>query len=183
MDIQITKMDLAIQNQWWKNKSDIEKDEKVSEALQKKIKALYELKDKLNKLVLGPRQVGKTSMLKLLIYDLVINKHVDPLDICYFSCEPLITKNDLIDVVKEFEKLSPQDSFKYIFLDEVTQIPGWELAIKFILETKLSKQKALIVTGSNALLLKKGVERLPGRNISIELFLPLSFREFLIKFG
>ena len=71
MDIQITKMDLAIQNPWWKNKSDIEKDEKVSEALQKKIKALYELKDKLNKLVLGPRQVGKTSMLKLLIYDFV----------------------------------------------------------------------------------------------------------------
>jgi len=176
-------LDLAIQNPWWKNKSEIEKDEKVSEALQKKNKMIYELKNKLNKIVLGPRQVGKTSMLKLLIYDLAINKNIDPLDICYFSCEPLKTKNDIIEVVKEFEKLSSKDSFKYILFDEVTQIPEWELAIKFILETKLSKQKILIATGSNALLLKKGSERLPGRNISTELFLPLSFREFLLKFS
>jgi len=176
-------MELAIQNPWWKNKSEIKTDEKVSEALQKKIKVVYKLKNKQNRIVLGPRQVGKTSMLKLLIYDLIVNNHVNPLDICYFSCEPLVTKNDIIEVVKEFGKLSSQNSFKYIFLDEVTQIPGWELAIKFILETKLSERKMIIATGSNALLLKKGVERLPGRNISIELFLPLSFREFLMNFG
>ncbi len=185
MDIQITKikMDLAIQNPWWKNKSEIEKDEKVAEALKRSPKVIYIFKEKSNKIILGPRQVGKTSMLKLLIYDLIINKQINPTDICYFSCEPLKTKNDLINVLKEFEKLSPEKSFKYVFLDEVTQIPDWELAIKFILETILSKRKNLIVTGSNALLLKKGSERLPGRNISIELFLPLSFREFLLKFG
>jgi hypothetical protein len=176
-------MDLTIQNPWWKNKSEIEKDEKVIEALQKKTMVTYKLKDKSNKIILGPRQVGKTSMLKLLIYDLIINKNINPLDICYFSCEPLKTKNDIIEVVKEFEKLSPEKSFKYIFLDEITQITEWELAIKFILETRLSREKLLIATGSNALLLKKGSERLPGRNISIELFLPLSFREFLLKFS
>lgn len=176
-------MNLALQNPWWKNKLEIKGDEKVNEALQKKIKVLYKLKNKKNKIILGPRQVGKTSMLKLLIFDLIMNKNIDPLNICYFSCEPLSTKNDVIDVVKEFEKLSLGDSYKYIFLDEITQIPEWELAIKFILETRLSKRKTLIATGSNALLLKEGSERLPGRNISTELFLPLSFREFLKKFG
>lgn len=176
-------MDLAIQNPWWKNKSEIEIDEKVGEALQKKVFVSYEFKDKSNKIILGPRQVGKTSMLKLLIYDLIINKRIDPLDVCYFSCEPLRTKNDIIEVVKEFEKLSLSKSYKYIFLDEVTQVPYWELAIKFILETNLSKGKTLIATGSSALLLKEGSERLPGRDISVELFLPISFKEFLIKFG
>lgn len=176
-------MDLALQNPWWRNKNEIEKDEKVSEALQKKVRVLYELKSKKNEIVLGPRQCGKTSMLKLFIYDLITNKNVNPLDICYFSCEPLNNKNDMIEVVKEFEKISPVDSFKYVFLDEVTQISDWELAIKFVLETQLSRRKTIIATGSNALLLKKGSERLPGRNISIRLFLPLSFREFLMKFG
>jgi len=176
-------MDIVIQNPWWKNKSEIEKDEKVAEALQKKIKVLYELKAKSNKIILGPRQVGKTSMLKLIIYDLIIKKNVEPMDVCYFSCEPLRNKNDIMDVIKEFEKLSIENSFKYIFLDEITQIPEWELAVKFILETRLLKNKMLIATGSNALLLKKGSERLPGRNISVELFLPLSFRDFLIRFG
>jgi len=176
-------MDLTIQNPWWKNKKEIEADEKVEEALSKRVKVIYELKTKKNRIILGPRQVGKTSMLKLMIYDLIIKKGIDPLDICYFSCEPLKTKNDIIELVKEFDKLSPNGSFKYVFLDEVTQIPDWELALKFILETKLSRKKLLIATGSNALLLKKGSERLPGRNISTELFLPLSFREFLLKFG
>ena len=176
-------MDLVIQNPWWKNKEEIEKDEKVREALKRKIKVIYELKDKKNKIILGPRQVGKTSMIKLIIYDLIINKSIEPLDILYFSCEPLKDKNDIIEVVKEFLKISQKDSFKYVFLDEVTQIDDWELAIKFILETNFGKEKMIIATGSNASLLKRGVERLPGRNISIELFLPLTFREFLLKFG
>ncbi|HII30315.1 hypothetical protein AUJ69_01460 [Candidatus Woesearchaeota archaeon CG1_02_47_18] len=176
-------MDLTLQNPWWKSRLEIVRDEKVNEALQKEVKVLYKLEDRSNRIILGPRQVGKTSMLKLLIYDLIINKDIDPLNICYFSCEPLRYKNDIVEVIKEFEKLSSKDSFKYIFLDEVTQIPEWELAIKLILETRLSKNKMLVATGSNALLLKKGSERLPGRNISTDLFLPLSFKEFLRKFG
>ena len=176
-------MDLAIQNPWWVNRTENEKDEKVAEALKKKIRILYEIKEKINEIILGPRQCGKTTMIKLIIYDLIINKNIAPLNILYFSCEPLNTKNDIIEVVKEFDKLSFGEDDKYIFLDEVTQITQWELAIKFILETKLSKKKTIMVTGSNALLLKKGSERLPGRNVSIRLFLPLSFREFLMKFG
>lgn len=176
-------MNLAIQNPWWKNRLEIMVDEKVKEALEKEVKVLYELKDRENKIILGPRQVGKTSMLKLLIHNLIVKQKIDPFDICYFSCEPLITKNDIIEVIEEFKKLSPENSFKYIFLDEVTQIPDWEIAIKFILETKLSTNSLLIATGSNALLLKQGSERLPGRNISTELFLPLTFKGYIAKFG
>ncbi len=175
-------MDLIIQNPWWRNKQEIENDSKVSEALKKEKKVLYQLVDNKNRIILGPRQVGKTSMIKLIIYDLIIKKGINPLNICYFSCEPLVNKNDIIEVIKEFDKIS-DGKHKYIFLDEVTQINEWEYAIKFIIETNLSKDKTLIVTGSNALLLKQGTEKLPGRNIKTELFLPLSFMEFLEKFS
>lgn len=68
-------------------------------------------------------------------------------------------------------------------MDEVTQIKDWGLAIKYFLETKLSKNKLLVATGSNALLLKKGSERLPRRDINVKLFLLLSFRDFLLNFS
>jgi len=176
-------MELQIQNPWWINPKAIEDDEKVKEALSKKQKVIYHFDSKKNTIILGPRQVGKTTMLKLFVYDL-IKKGVNPKNILYFSCEPLSEKKDLIDVFSDFDRISSElKGKKYIFLDETTQIKDWELAVKYFLETKFSKNKTLIATGSNALLLKRGSERLPGRNINVELFLPLTFREFLLNFG
>ncbi|OYT53470.1 MAG: hypothetical protein B6U72_05830 [Candidatus Altiarchaeales archaeon ex4484_2] len=176
-------MDLSLQNPWWKNPNVIEDDEKVEEALNKKQKVTYPFNLTQNTLVLGPRQVGKTTMLKLFIHDL-IKRGVNPRDILYFSCEPLSKKQDIIEVFSDFDRISIElKGRKYLFLDEVTQIKDWELAIKYFLETKLSKNKILVTTGSNALLLKKGLERLPGRDLNVRLFLPLSFREFLLNFA
>jgi hypothetical protein len=177
-------MELSLQNPWWKNPKAIEDDEKVKEALSKENKIIYKFNLEKNKLILGPRQVGKTTMLKLLSYDLIMKKKVNPKNILYFSCEPLNEKKELIDLFSEFNQISAGlKGKKYIFLDETTQIKDWELAIKYFLETKLHENKLLIATGSNAFLLKKGSERLPGRNMNVKLFLPLTFREFLLNFS
>jgi len=176
-------MDLSLQNPWWKNPGAIEDDEKVKEALNKRQRVTYSFNLTQNTLILGPRQVGKTTMLKLFTHDL-INGGVNPRNILYFSCEPLSKKRDIIEVFSDFDRISSElKGKKYLFLDEVTQIRDWELAIKYFLETKLSKNKLLVTTGSNALLLKKGSERLPGRDLKVSLFLPLSFREFLLNFA
>ena len=173
-------MDLNIQNPWWENPKVIESDEKVADALNGG-KVLYTFGIKRNTIILGPRQVGKTTMLKLFVHDL-LKRDVNPRNIFYFSCEPLTKKESLIEVLSEYDKLArPFTGQKYIFLDEVTYVDDWELAIKYFIETL--KTGILIATGSNASLLKAGTERLPGRDIQIEFFLPLSFREFLIKFG
>ena len=173
-------MDLSIQNPWWRTPAAIEEDEKVKEANSKSPMLLRKIDVSKNLIFLGPRQIGKTTSIKLTIQELL--KHMNPRNILYFSCEPLDKKNDIIEIIKEFDRVSPSGK-KIVFLDEVTQIKGWELAIKYIIETELSKNKVVIATGSNAMLLKMGYERLPGRNIRTTLYLPLSFREFIMNFG
>ena len=77
-------IDINIQNPWWLDKNSIEKDEKITTAL-KGEKVLYEFDLKRNTILLGPRQVGKTTMIKLFIRDL-LQKRVNPRNIFYFSC-------------------------------------------------------------------------------------------------
>lgn len=176
-------MDIVIQNPWWVNKNAIENDEKVKEALNKKSKVTYSLDRQDNLIILGPRQVGKSTMLKLCIYDLIANKNIDPKNVFYFSCEPLKDKKELIDVMAAFLEFSGETAGKkYLFLDEATLVKEWEYSIKYFLET-MRKDEQILVSGSSAMLLKKGIERMPGRKIETELFLPLSFREFLLHFA
>ncbi|MFH0836876.1 MAG: ATP-binding protein, partial [Candidatus Aenigmatarchaeota archaeon] len=173
-------IDLNIQNPWWMNKNSIENDEKIISALRGE-KVLYSFDIKKNTILFGPRQVGKTTMLKLFIREL-LHKGVNPRNIFYFSCEPINKKEELVEVLSEYDNLSHSTKGdKYIFLDEITFVKEWEIGIKYFVETL--KTGLLIATGSNASSLKSGTERLPGRNIDIKFLLPLSFREFLLRFG
>ena len=176
-------MDIAIQNPWWINANAIENDEKVKEALSKNTKVAYSLDKDDNLIILGPRQVGKSTMFKLCIHDLITAKKINPKNVFYFSCEPLKDKKELIDVIASFLEFSKEtQGKKYIFLDEVSIVKEWEYSIKYFLET-MRKSEQILVSGSSAMLLKKGIERMPGRKIETELFLPLSFREFLLHFA
>jgi predicted AAA+ superfamily ATPase len=107
-----------------------------------------------------------------------------PQNILYYSCEPLRGQNSLIQLITEYDIFSRnQPGQKYIFLDEITAFHDWENDLKFVIESGLSKNNVIITTGSNAQALKKGIDRLPGRNIHSRLFLPLSFREYVEYFG
>lgn len=81
--------------------------------------------------------------------------------------------SELNIILEAFYQLN--DDFKYIFLDEIQNIKGWELFVN-----RLKRQGFnVIVTGSNAQLLSKELAtHLTGRYIGIEIF-PFSFREFL----
>jgi predicted AAA+ superfamily ATPase len=120
-------------------------------------------------------------MLKFFVRDL-IHKGINARNILYFSCEPLNEKNDITDLITLFDKISG-DGEKFIFLDEITKIKNWELGVKFFLDSPLKANKRIVVTGSNALFLKHGTERMPGRMVETKLALPMSFRSFLTHFG
>ena len=70
-------MDISILNQWWKNKELINQDKSIKEYELKKYKwqptILKELKPKINNIytLRGPRQIGKTTLIKLLIKELL----------------------------------------------------------------------------------------------------------------
>lgn len=168
---------MVLQNPWWRDKDEIYNDEKVKAVFSKKNPLRYFFK-KGNKVIIGPRQVGKTTYLKLSILDL-LEKGTNPRNVMYFSCDLLRNYREIIEVIRTFERLSTGE--KYVFLDEVTFVNEWERAIKFFLDSPLSRNVNLYVTGSTSAGIKR--ESFPGRPIKIEEFLPLSFRKvvFLVK--
>ena len=168
---------IVLQNPWWRDKDEIYNDEKIKAVFSKKNPLRYFFK-KGNKVIIGPRQVGKTTYLKLSILDL-LEKGINPRNVMYFSCDLLRNYREIIEVIRTFERLSTGE--KYVFLDEVTFVNEWEKAIKFFLDSPLSRNVNLYVTGSTSAGIKR--ESFPGRPIKIEEFLPLSFRKvvFLLK--
>jgi predicted AAA+ superfamily ATPase len=174
---------MALQNPWWQFSTAIKEDDKVHDALNESpsIRLVPILNQ--NILYLGPRQVGKSTQIKLWINDL-LDAGTLPQNILYYSCEPLFSNNALIELITEFDTISRNlPGTKYIFLDEITSFFNWETELKFIIESALGKNKIIIATGSNAIAIKQGIERLPGRDIHSKLFLPLSFCEYVTFFG
>ncbi|MFH1432955.1 MAG: ATP-binding protein [archaeon] len=165
------------QNPWWEDKSLINEDEKVKESAARVHKMEHVFTEE-NSLMIGPRQVGKTTFIKLHIKNL-IDSGVDPKRTLYFSCEVLKDFNDILEIVRFSDSLITGK--KYIFFDEVTFVKDWQRAIKFILDSPLSKDKIIHVTGSSSVELKK--ETFPGRRIKTIHFLPLSFKDYCMVFG
>ncbi len=128
--------------------------------------------------LIGPRQVGKTTYLKLLIQELL--KEHAPSNLFYFSCENS-TKEALREVLFLYLQSIAGPGKKFIFLDEVSLVEGGEYLELELYNKGLLEEVTIINSGSSSLNLKKSSERLPGRKGSgrIIYFFPLSFREFV----
>ncbi len=169
---------LANQNPWWNDKSAIERDEKVKNVLD--TGSLIDMKlINENQVLIGPRQLGKTTSLKYDIYKKIFNEEIDPKFILYYSFDTSRNFEDISDVINTFISTNKQKTFLY--LDEVSFVDGWQRAIKAFLDSDKSSNSTLYITGSSSINLKK--ELMPGRKIKFIEFMPLSFKEFLISFG
>lgn len=135
--------------------------------------------------IIGPRQIGKTTGLKLLVDNLL--KKVEVERIFYFNCDfspDVYSLRKAIDSYLEFrESLGYSSSF--IFLDEVTGVRGWWRVVKGYVDLGVFKDDVLTITGSSSLKLRGDVELFPGRRgMGREITVyPLSFREFLDVHG
>ena len=180
-------MDLITLNPWWEHKNAIDLDKHIR-ALDK-FKYIYNpplLKENFKKdnlyTIRGPRQIGKTTFLKLFIKEKL--KSIPKETIFYWSCDNLSSKEDLITLLQEYADFCSVKNSKpeYILLDEITDISDWQKAIKFVIDNDITKDACYMLTGSNAIDLKKGSERLPGRKGKHGkdlFFLPLTFREYI----
>jgi len=174
----MSENEIVIQSPWWADKARIYEDEKVRRAVERKHRLLYTFEPG-NFLLVGPRQAGKTTYLKLLVKEL-LERGERPRNILYFACDLLREDRQIAELVRRFDSLAGPGQ-KFVFLDEVTAVDGWERAVKFLLDSNMLKDKYLYVTGSSSVGLKK--ERFPGRPIKIREFMPLSFRGFCQLFG
>lgn len=130
--------------------------------------------------VQGIRRSGKSTLFKLIINHL--SKTVDPEEILYVNLDdPFFTpyRNDstkFYDIVQTAKKLT-QKEIKYLFLDEVQNMKGWESYVKSVYDSELFTK--VFVTGSNSTLLEGELATLlTGRYLSVQVH-PLSFKEIL----
>ena len=130
------------------------------------------------KVLVGMRRTGKSSIIKLLIAEL-LEKGVPERNILYINKESLEfeeiqTYKDLYSyVIKNFKSATGQ---KYIFIDEVQEIKGWERAVVSFLAEGIGD---VVISGSNSRLLSGELATLlSGRYVEIPVY-PLTFNEFL----
>lgn len=141
----------------------------------KKIRGFYD--DTMIKVITGIRRCGKSYLLKTVIEELKDNG-INDKDIIYIELDKKEYKNintpeQLEDVI---DSLVIDNDFKYLFIDEVQNVKGYEPVINSYRE---SGNYSIFLTGSNSYLLSgELITKLTGRYIEVEM-LPLNFYEYV----
>lgn len=183
-------LELLDQNPWWRNQEAIEHDKYIKTRHQSKVPWAPRLRYKFlwNEDIIytlrGPRQVGKTTLLKYIIQDLLISG-VPQRNIFYYTCDLISTPKELANILSSYLDFVGVSSNKrrYIFLDEISSIRDWQQAIKLLVDTGKLVSSTVILTGSHSLDIKRASERLPGRrgvheDVPDKMLLPMKFAEY-----
>lgn len=126
--------------------------------------------------VVGPRQVGKTTGLKILIKE-VIEKGVEPKKIIYLNCDLITSFEELRRLMSAVLKIQNEG---ILILDEVTSVENWWKVIKGLIDLGKLQKFSIIASGSSSVSLLRYSEAFAGRrgkgkNVVV---LPLSFPKF-----
>ncbi len=130
--------------------------------------------------ITGGRQIGKTTILKLWMRDLLV-MGVPPKQIVYFTGELIDDHHVLVRLVTEQLAEVDEDSVMYFLLDEVTYIREWDRGVKFLADAGILDRVVLVLTGSDTVIIREARMRFPGRRgkapvVDFHLF-PLTFYE------
>lgn len=142
----------------------------------KKIRGFYDATD-IIKVITGVRRCGKSSFM-LSIVDELLERNVPKENIIYIDLDKRgyqsITKAEQLDSLI-FELSSNIKGTKYLFVDEVQNVEGFEIVLNGY---KSEEEFSIFVTGSNSYLLSgELVTKLTGRYVEFELY-TLSFQEY-----
>ena len=180
--------DIYLQNPWWRSVDKIDEDSSIMQFNRSSFKffpAFLDVVDFKQKGIFtlrGPRQVGKTTSLKLMIKQL-LDYGNNPSDILYLTLDNINGKEELTETIKNWLLLRRKASSKkqFLFLDEISFIKDWQYSIKYLYDINLLNEAFVFLSGSSAYDIKRSSERLPGRRgAGIDLIqLPVSFREFI----
>ena len=141
----------------------------------KKIRPFYD--DDIIKVITGIRRCGKSSLMETVIEELK-ERGVPDKDIVYLDLEKRgnrsIKTPDQLEAA--IEKRLADDDFKYLFIDEVQNVEGYEEVVNAY---NADGGFSIFITGSNSYLLSgELMTKLTGRYVEFEMF-PLSFAEYL----
>lgn len=132
--------------------------------------------------ITGGRQIGKTTLSKQWMHHL-LDEGVQPEAIAYFTGETIVDHLSLIKQLQTYLESMPQDTLRYLIVDEVTYISNWDMGIKFLADGGLLEDVILVLTGSDLAIIEAARLRFPGRrgkSNQVDYHLnPLSFYEIL----
>ncbi|MCD6544404.1 MAG: ATP-binding protein [Flavobacteriaceae bacterium] len=121
--------------------------------------------------IIGPRGVGKTTMILQYIKENLVSKKA-----LYVSADDMyFSKNRLIDLADDFYK----NAGEYLFIDEIHKYNNWSRELKNIYDSYPTMK--VVFTGSSVLDILKGSADLSRRALIYKLQ-GLSFREYLKYF-
>lgn len=186
---------LAVSNPWWGDATAINRDRHlrqladspfrrplpIVETLRTDAPLVYTLR--------GPRQVGKTTAAKLLVRRL-LEADIAPRRVMYYALDLEGEPGALEAIVRagmQTARATPPPAqglpTYYFILDEISSVPGWQQAIKWLRDNTAAAEAFFLLTGSVASDIRAGAERLPGRRGGEahldRILLPLSFGEFV----
>lgn len=187
-----TATKLRIANSWWKSIDEIKRDgsikqwEKSPLKYDPRIRHTFTYNQDLVYSLRGPRQVGKTTLVKLQIRDF-LEEGVSPWNIMYYSFDLEKSPEDIVDVVRSYQtltRLQRGQGRTFLFLDEVTMVKDWQRGIKWLWDNHLLRNTTVVATGSQTMDIKASAERLPGRRGTTDepldkIMLPMKFTEYI----
>ncbi len=140
-----------------------------------KIRDFYHTTD-IIKVITGVRRCGKSCLMETIAYELKKNG-ISTSNIIYLDLDS--KKYNKILLTEQLEQLIESHSYaegtKYLFIDEVQNVKGFETVLNGFRGTN---EWSIFITGSNSYLLSgELMTKLTGRYIEFEMF-PLSFEEY-----
>jgi predicted AAA+ superfamily ATPase len=171
----MSQADFVGSNPWWLDKKAIDDDTgivdweasrfkwtpRLGERFQWDLDVIYVLR--------GPRQVGKTTLMKLKIREL-IGQGVEPRHIFYWPCDLVDGPERLVQIITSYQAFSRKDKTTrlYIILDEISSVKDWQKGIKTLYDAGGLRKCTLVLTGSHSIDLRKATETLARRRGEVE---------------
>lgn len=129
------------------------------------------------KVITGIRRCGKSTLLETIIEELkesgIKEKDIIKINLDKRPNKNIKTPEELDELV---ESLINDSDFKYLFIDEIQNVNGFEEVIE---SYRNERRYSIFITGSNSYLLSgELITKLTGRKIEIEM-LPLNFYEYV----
>lgn len=161
-------------NPWWRSPSAIDKDDKIIEwsestirhdpGLRRAIRYDFGPGNTVVYTLRGPRQAGKTTLMKLQIRDF-LKEGRNPWSIMYYSLGLAEAPRDVVDAVGGYLRISSRhrEGRAYVFLDEASSIKNWQKGIKYMVDAGMLSDCTVMAASSQTTGMERASERMPGR--------------------
>lgn len=178
-------------NPWWKSSEsiqidkDLRKKELSKVAWEPRLRFFFKFEEDALYTLRGPRQVGKTTLVKVIMKDL-LEKGIQGKRIFFWTCELVNGPKELASILQsylEYARASTNERL-FIFLDEISSVKNWQDGIKHLTDIGMLQNCTTVLTGSHSLDIRKASERLPGRRgttneVLDKVLLPMKFSEYI----